>query len=235
MQHPVDGKAWKDFDTKYSDFAAEPRNVRLGLAADGFNPFGNLSQSYSMWPVILTTYNLPPWLCMKESYFKLTLLIPGPKSPGKDIDVYLRPLIDDLKVLWAKTGVETIDVAISQKFNMRVMVLWTINDFPARSSLSGWSGQCYKACPACNEDTPSVCVRQNSLWWSQKILKEASQMKEICSQTLMVDDMLKAQSKVIDILCNLELISPHAFFDIMIHLVIHLPLEANFGGPICPR
>nr|GFA97108.1 hypothetical protein [Tanacetum cinerariifolium]GFA97114.1 hypothetical protein [Tanacetum cinerariifolium] len=38
MQHPVDGKAWKDFDTKYSDFAAEPRNVRLGLAADGFNP-----------------------------------------------------------------------------------------------------------------------------------------------------------------------------------------------------
>ncbi|GJU19970.1 hypothetical protein Tco_1153312 [Tanacetum coccineum] len=27
MQHPVDGRAWKDFDTKYPDFAAEPRNV----------------------------------------------------------------------------------------------------------------------------------------------------------------------------------------------------------------
>ncbi|GKC12051.1 hypothetical protein Tco_1008833, partial [Tanacetum coccineum] len=38
----------------------KPRNVRLGLAADGFNPFVNLSQSYSMWPVILRTYNLPP-------------------------------------------------------------------------------------------------------------------------------------------------------------------------------
>ncbi|GJX95823.1 reverse transcriptase domain-containing protein [Tanacetum coccineum] len=99
MQHPVDGRAWKNFDTKYPNFAKEPRNVRLGLAADGFNPFGNLSQAYSMWPVILTTYNLPPWLCMKESSFMLTLLIPGPKSPGKDIDVYLRPLIDDLKVL----------------------------------------------------------------------------------------------------------------------------------------
>nr|GEX15510.1 hypothetical protein [Tanacetum cinerariifolium] len=45
----------------------------------------------------------------------------------------------------------------------------------------------------------------------------------------MVDDMLKAQSKVIDILCNLELIYPPAFFDIMIHLVIHLPLEAIDG------
>ncbi|GJY48121.1 hypothetical protein Tco_0438077 [Tanacetum coccineum] len=88
MQHPVDGRAWKNFDTKYPDFAKEPRNVRLGLVVDGFNPFGNLKSS-----------------------FMLTLLILGPKSPGKDIDVYLRPLIDDLKDLWAKPGVETIDVA----------------------------------------------------------------------------------------------------------------------------
>nr|GFC61290.1 hypothetical protein [Tanacetum cinerariifolium] len=51
----------------------------------------------------------------------------------------------------------------------------------------------------------------------------------------MVDDILKAQSKVIDILCNLKLIYLPAFFDIMIHLVIHLPLEAIFGGPIHPR
>nr|GEX20653.1 F-box domain, leucine-rich repeat domain, L domain-like protein [Tanacetum cinerariifolium] len=71
----------------------------------------------------------------------LTLLIPGPKSPGKDIGVYLKPLIEDLKVLWDRKGVETIDVASGQEFNMRAMVLWTINDFPARSSLSGWSGQ----------------------------------------------------------------------------------------------
>nr|GEV94975.1 hypothetical protein [Tanacetum cinerariifolium] len=99
MQHPVDGKAWKKFETRYSNFVAEPRNVRLGLAADGFNLFGNLTQSYSMWPVILTTYNLPLWLCMKESYLMLTLLILGPKSLGKDIDVYFRPLIDDLKDL----------------------------------------------------------------------------------------------------------------------------------------
>ncbi|GJR19175.1 RNA-directed DNA polymerase, eukaryota [Tanacetum coccineum] len=58
------------------------------------------------------------WLCMKESSFMLTLLIPGPKSPGKDIDVYLRPLIDDLKYLWAKPGVETIDVATGQNLEI---------------------------------------------------------------------------------------------------------------------
>ncbi|GJX95824.1 zinc finger, PHD-type containing protein [Tanacetum coccineum] len=41
---------------------------------------------------------------------------------------------------------------------MRAMVLWTINDFSARSSLSGWSGQGYKACPTCNKDTQSMRV-----------------------------------------------------------------------------
>nr|GEX57918.1 hypothetical protein [Tanacetum cinerariifolium] len=265
MQHPVDGRARKDFDAKYSNFAAEPRNVLLGLAADGFNPFGNLSQSYSMWPVILTTYNLPLWLCMKESSFMLTLLIPGPKSPSKDIDVYLRPLINDLKDLWAKPGVETIDVATGLKFNMRAMVLWAINDFSARSSLSGCSGKGYKACPTCNEDTPSVRVLDPPKEFSRDaIMTQLARLptrvkgkhprlqqylaldvakplielclffKQICSQTLMVDDMLKAHSKVIDILCNLELIYPPAFFDIMIHLVIYLPLEAIFGGPIRP-
>nr|GEU68617.1 hypothetical protein [Tanacetum cinerariifolium] len=58
--------------------------------------------------------------------------------------------------------------------------------------------------------------------------------KQICSQTLIEDDMLKAQSKVVDIMCNLELIYPHGSFDIMIHLVIHLPLEALEGGLIRP-
>ncbi|GJY96478.1 reverse transcriptase domain-containing protein [Tanacetum coccineum] len=58
----------------------------------------------------------------------------------------------------ALDDVETIDVATGQKFNMIAMVLWTINNFPARSTLSGWSGQGYKACPTCNKDTLSVRV-----------------------------------------------------------------------------
>ncbi|GKA70838.1 hypothetical protein Tco_0776977 [Tanacetum coccineum] len=169
------GSRWKNKDTagkkvlnkvlcyfplipRLKQFAKEDRNVQLGLAADGFNPFGNLSQSYSTWPVILTTYNTPPWICMKESSFMLTVLIPGPKSPGKDMDVYLQPLVKELKTLWKKLGVKTLDVAINTEFSIRAMLLWTINNFPARSSLSGWSGQGYLACPTCNEETPSTRV-----------------------------------------------------------------------------
>ncbi|GJT29683.1 hypothetical protein Tco_0909958 [Tanacetum coccineum] len=47
---------------------------------------------------------------------------------------------------------------------MKAAVLWTINDFPARSSLSGWSGQGYYACPTCNEDTPSLAVKNKIVY-----------------------------------------------------------------------
>lgn len=34
------------------------------------------------------------------------------------------------------------------------------------------------------------------------------------------------------ILCNLEKIFPPSFFDVMEHLAIHLPYEAELGGPV---
>ncbi|KAL8117919.1 hypothetical protein AgCh_015706 [Apium graveolens] len=37
---------------------------------------------------------------MKRKYIMLTLLILGPKEAGNNIDVYLQPLIEDLKLLW---------------------------------------------------------------------------------------------------------------------------------------
>ena len=48
MRHPVDGKAWQEFDKTHPQFTGDVRNVQLSLAAYGFNPFGNMSLSYSM-------------------------------------------------------------------------------------------------------------------------------------------------------------------------------------------
>jgi len=65
LRHPADAKAWKDFGEQNSHFDSDPRNVRLGLATDGFNPFCVMSTTHSTSLVLLTPYNLPPWLCMK--------------------------------------------------------------------------------------------------------------------------------------------------------------------------
>ncbi|CAL9004873.1 unnamed protein product [Prunus brigantina] len=76
MRHPADGEAWKEFDRTFPEFAADPRNVRLGLATDGFNPYGD---------------------------------------PGRSIDVYLRPLFDELKDLWTN-GVRMYDKSTGKMF-----------------------------------------------------------------------------------------------------------------------
>jgi len=96
MVHPSDGEAWKHFNSVHPHFSVESRNVRLGLCTDGFNPFGSFAAPYSCWPVILTVYNLPPRMCMRSEFMFLSMVMPGPSSQGRNIDVCLRPLIDEL-------------------------------------------------------------------------------------------------------------------------------------------
>ncbi|XP_024163761.2 uncharacterized protein LOC112170658 [Rosa chinensis] len=152
MRHPADALTWKSVDEKWPEFGLESRNLRLALSSDGFNPHSSLSSKYSCWPVILVNYNLPPWLCMKRKYMMLTLLISGPKQPGNDIDVYLEPLIEDLKVLWE--GVKGVyDACSNEYFTLKAALFWTINDFPAYGNLSGSIVKGYNACPICLEKT----------------------------------------------------------------------------------
>jgi len=157
MVHPSDGEAWKRFNSVHPHFSAESRNVRLGLCTDGFNPFGSFAAPYSCWPVILTVYNLPPGMCMRPEFMFLSTVIPGPRSPGRNIDVCLRPLIDELAQLWS-SGALTYDISRKQNFLMRAALMWTINDFPAYGMLSGWSTHGKLACPYCMENNKAFTL-----------------------------------------------------------------------------
>ncbi|XP_058006762.1 uncharacterized protein LOC131182131 [Hevea brasiliensis] len=152
MRHPADSMAWISFNKLHPNFASDSRNVRLGLASDGFQPFANSKMPYSVWPVLLIPYNLPPWMCMKQSNFILSMLIPGPEGPGDAIDIYLQPLVEELRELW-ETGIDTFDAYAQQNFKLHAVLLWTINDFPAYGNLSGWSTKGKLACPYSNKDT----------------------------------------------------------------------------------
>ena len=46
------------------------------------------------------------------------VLIQGPKQPGNDIDVYLRPLVDELLQLWSVSGVRVWDEHEQKEFDL---------------------------------------------------------------------------------------------------------------------
>lgn len=161
LRHPRDGEAWKTFDLMHPEFASDHRNVRLGLSSDGFNPFGTMSSKYTVWPVFLVPYNLPPWMCMKHTSFILSMIIPGPTATGNKNDVYLQPLVNELKELWTD-GVVTFDASANESFRMRAALMWTISDFPGLGNLSGWNTHTGLACPTCNLDAKSCRLHDSS-------------------------------------------------------------------------
>ncbi|XP_026419434.1 uncharacterized protein LOC113315360 [Papaver somniferum] len=134
MRHPMDSTAWRCADNLCPEFSKEARNVTLGIATDGFNPNGCFAMNDSCWPVILCPYNLPPSVCMKHEFSMLCLLISGPRAPGKDIDVYLQPLIEELKEL-SNDGVMAFDSFTDSEFLLKARLLWAIHDFPALGTL----------------------------------------------------------------------------------------------------
>ncbi|KAL0435230.1 UNVERIFIED_CONTAM: hypothetical protein Sradi_0230900 [Sesamum radiatum] len=210
MCHPFDAEAWKYFNETHPDFALEPRNVRLGLCADGFALHGQYGKLYSCWPISITPYNLPPRMCMKSEYMFLSLIIPGPANPKRLIDVYLQPLIEELVQLWlvgAQTCVDLNDLKMhgmkshdSHVFMERLIPI------------------------AFREMLPEFV-------WSA-LTKVSLLFQSISSATLDVNKIKELEESVAIIICNLEKIFFPAFFDSMGHLIVHLPYEARVGGPV---
>ena len=81
-------------------------------------------------------YNLPPYLCQKFKYLLLTMIISGPRQPGNDIDVFLEPLMKDMKILWEK-GVNMMDASRKEYFTLKAIIFVTITDYLGLFSLLG--------------------------------------------------------------------------------------------------
>ena len=56
--------------------------------------------------------------------------------------------------------------------------------------------------------------------------------KDLCSRTLKLDVLNQMKEDIVVILCKMEMIFPPAFFDIMVHLALHLLREVELVGPI---
>ena len=152
VRNPCDSKAWKHVrESVDSSFGQEDRNMHLGLAVDGINPFKLQRSTWSTWLVMLLNYNIPPWLITKKIFIMLALPILGKQSVTLQFfDVYLEPLVEELLQLWK--GVSAYDVLKelgSQAFRLRAVLLWAIHDFPSYGTVAGVAHQVYAACPVC--------------------------------------------------------------------------------------
>jgi hypothetical protein len=136
IAHPVDGTQWEHFNVKHTVLVEDPRNVRFSLSTNGMNPFNERTSDHSTWPVILTMYNIPTWLCQKRKYLLLTILIQDSKQLGIDIDVFLEPLMQEMERLWRHGGL-MYDAFRKEDFICRAMILVTTNDYPMLFALSG--------------------------------------------------------------------------------------------------
>ena len=65
---------------------------------------------------MLTIYNLSLGICMRSEFMFLSTIIHGPNNSGRNIDVCLQPLIDELAQLWSSRAL-TYDVFDETEFS----------------------------------------------------------------------------------------------------------------------
>ena len=155
LTHPSDASQWEALDLAFKNFGGDARNARLGMSTDGLNPFGNQSSTHSTWPVFVWPYNLPPWLCTKQRYIHMSILIQGPKQPGVDIHLYLGLLKEELATLW-DTPARTWDAYMGDYFDMRAVLFTTVQDYPGCSYVSAQVGHGFNTCVKCMDDAPHL-------------------------------------------------------------------------------
>jgi len=64
------------------------------------------------------------------------------------------------------------------------------------------------------------------------LIEVSSFFRELCSKVATPHDFEWLQHRIVVTLCHLELLFPPSFFDIMIHLSVHLAFEAMIAGPV---
>jgi hypothetical protein len=77
LRIPTNGSALNYIEEKWPIFKEEPHNVRLLLAVDGVNPFGELRSMYSVWSFFVINNNLPPWMSIKKEHTMLAMIVPS--------------------------------------------------------------------------------------------------------------------------------------------------------------
>lgn len=132
-----DGHLWKEFQTVSGQpFLAAPYNLAFSLNIDWFQPY-KLTQC-SVGVIYLTILNLPRSVRNNRQNVLLAGIIPGPHEPKRDINSFLKPLVEELKLLWSG---QLIKVASSpEPILVRGALICVACDLPASKKVAGFLG-----------------------------------------------------------------------------------------------
>jgi hypothetical protein len=133
-----DGQLWKDFQ-KYNgvDFLNAPRNYGLMLNFDFFQPMKH-RKDYSVGVLYLVLLNLPRAERFKWENVLVVGIIPAMGKEPKNLNPFLKPLVEELKALWKGVRLQSSLSSISLIF--RAALLCTSSDIPASRKLCGFKG-----------------------------------------------------------------------------------------------
>ncbi|XP_031127671.1 uncharacterized protein LOC116029770 [Ipomoea triloba] len=244
LRHPADSPQWKTFDNAFPEFGHESRNLRLGLCTDGINPHGNLSNLKKLWDEGVIVFD-----AYRKENFKLQAMLfctindfpaygnlSGYSVKGhKTLDV--RHSIDVMhgKTLDVRHSIDVMHVEknVPQWYSSNIRTLVNMQDL----KLVGLkSYDCY----ALMQQLLPVAVRgilPKKLRYT--IIRLCFFFNAICGKVIDPDKLDELENGITVTLCQLEMYFPPSFFDIMVHLVVHLVREIRQCDPaylrlMCP-
>jgi len=140
------GKLFSEFHVRELGLFEDPCDIALHMSLDGVQ-LTNM-RNHEVTPVILINLNLPPEERYQVKNILGSLIIPGPKKP-RDLDTFLRPLVDEL--LRLDEGVDAFDSYTKTPFRLKAWVTMVTGDGPALADAIGMKrpGNAFRPCRAC--------------------------------------------------------------------------------------
>ncbi|KAK1670249.1 hypothetical protein QYE76_058408 [Lolium multiflorum] len=138
---------------------------------------------------------------------------------GNDINLYMGLLKEELATLWDAPA-NTWDAAAEEYFPMRAALLTTVHDFLGYGYVAGQVVHGFNACVSLDvmHITKNVC---------ESLLGTLLNMPERTKD----GPKARLQEEIVVILCELEMYFPPAFFDVMVHLLVHIVEDIIQLGP----
>jgi hypothetical protein len=131
--------------------------------------------------VFVIPLNLPLGVVMQPKNIFLSLIIPGPDYPGKNLSVYMQPLVDDLHQSWIY-GMLTYDRASKKNFLTKVWFQYSLHDLPGYALFCGWCTAGKMPCLVCRHALKFIWLKKGGKYSAfdkhQQFLEEGHPFRE---------------------------------------------------------